>query len=180
MPNYLRNFIKGGTFFFTVVTYMRYPIFEEDSAISLLTDCFNRVIKIYPFEVDAIAILPDHLHTIWTLPDGESDFSLRWKQIKSSFSRGYLGPRYQNLSESMYHKGEKGIWQRRFWEHTIRDQTDFNRHCDYIHYNPVKHGLTESPLQWKYSSFEKFVQKGLYPNDWGKEVTKDLLQMNCE
>ncbi len=125
-------------------------------------------------------ILPDHLHTIWTLPDDDSEFSTRWKRIKATFSRHYQGYIIEDISESMRRKKEKGIWQRRFWEHMIRDQTDFNRHCDYIHYNPVKHGLVNSPLEWKHSSFRKFVEKGLYPTDWGQSPVKGLLGMDLE
>lgn len=180
MSDYIRNFLDGGTFFFTVVTYMRYPIFSEGSTINLLRDCFKSVMQIHPFEIDAIAILPDHIHTIWTLPDSEADFSTRWKQIKGTFSRNYSGKKHSDISESMHKKGEKGIWQRRFWEHTVRNQEDFNKHCDYIHYNPVKHGLVASPGEWEYSSFNDFVSKGLYVSDWGKEAGKELLEMNLE
>ena len=134
----------------------------------------------HPFRVDAIVILPDHLHTIWTLPDSDPDFSTRWKRIKASFSRNYPGCIIEDISESMHRKKEKGIWQRRFWEHVICDQADYNRHCDYIHYNPVKHGLVNSPLEWKYSSFRKFVEKGLYGQDWGRSVIKELLEMDLE
>ncbi len=123
-----------------------------------------------------MVILPDHLHTIWTLPKNELDFSVRWKRIKGIFSRHYQGCSTEDISESIRRKKEKGIWQRRFWEHTIRDQPDFNRHCDYIHYNPVKHGLVNTPLEWKHSSFRKFVEKGFYKQDWGQSPEKELLE----
>ncbi len=180
MPDYRRAYLKGGTFFFTVVSYKRFPIFKEEPAIDLLRQCFQTTMATYPFRVDAIVILPDHLHTIWTLPDNDSDFSIRWKRIKATFSRLYQGRTDGNISESMRRKKEKGIWQRRFWEHVIRDQTDFNRHCDYIHYNPVKHGLVNSPLEWEYSSFKKFVEKGLHSQDWGRSTVKGLLEMDIE
>jgi len=180
MPDYNRNFLKGGTFFFTVVTYKRYPIFSEESYISLLDDCFKSVMEIHPFKIEAKVILPNHLHTIWTLPDEDSDFSTRWKQIKGLFSQLYSGKMLSDISRSMKSKGEKGIWQRRFWEHTIRNQVDFNKHCDYIHYNPVKHGLASSPSEWKYSSFIEFAARGLYTTDWGTGVDKGLLEMNLE
>ncbi len=134
----------------------------------------------YPFRVDAYVILPDHLHIIWTLPDSDSDFSTRWKRIKGTFSRHYVGCCREDISESMRRKKEKGIWQRRFWEHAIRDQSDFNRLYDYIHYNPVKHGLVGLPMEWKYSSLWKFVEKGFYSQDWGQSVAKELLGMDFE
>lgn len=132
------------------------------------------------FRIDAIVVLPDHLHTIWTLPINESDFSIRWKIIKGTFSQYYSGFKIQDVPESMLRKNEKGIWQRRFWEHAIRDEEDFNRHRDYIHFNPVKHGLVNTPLEWEHSSFKNFVRKGLYPVDWGRQVGKELVEMNFE
>lgn len=148
--------------------------------VILLRQCFQKVMKIYPFKIDAFVILPDHMHFIWTLPDEESDYSMRWRLIKFRFSRLYSGYRVRDLSESKIRKKEKGIWQRRFWEHLIRDEQDFNRHCDYIHYNPVKHGLVISPGEWKNSSFEKYIQKGIYSKDWGHNPEKSLSGMNFE
>lgn len=180
MPDYRRAYLKGGTLFFTAVTYKRYPIFEQESAIALLRRCFKSVMAEYPFSLDAIVILPDHLHCIWTLPDDDCDFSVRWKRIKVSFTRNYSGSTAGDISASMRKKKEKGIWQRRFWEHLIRDDEDFKRHCDYIHYNPVKHGLVDSPIEWEYSSLRKFVEKGLYPRTWGQKVDRELLEMDLE
>jgi len=159
---------------------MRYPIFKEATSIKLLKKCFQSVMKTRPFNIDAIAIMPDHLHTIWTLPEDESDYSIRWNLIKGSFSRSYGGSNSRKITESMQKKGEKGIWQRRFWEHLIRNQEDFNRHCDYIHYNPVKHGLVNSPSEWEFSSFKKFVEKGIYNKDWGKVIKGYLVEMDLE
>ncbi len=180
MPQYRRAWLKGGTFFFTVVTYKRYPIFEQEAAIDLLNRCFQVVMTEYPYKVDAVVILPDHLHCIWTLPDSDFDFSTRWKCIKATFTRNYSGGKAEGLSQSMRKKKEAGIWQRRFWEHAIRDQEDFNRHCDYIHYNPVKHVLVNLPTEWKHSSFKEFVQKGFYPHGWGRTVQEELLAMDLE
>ena len=180
MSNYRRYYVKGGTYFFTVVSYMRNPIFGKESAIDLLRYCFEATMDTHPFKIDAIVILPDHLHTIWTLPDNDSDFSTRWKRIKATFSKEYQGNNARNLPESLVRKREKGIWQRRFWEHLIRNQEDFNKHCDYIHYNPVKHGLAKSPSEWKHSSFRKFVEQGIYDSDWGQSVEKGLAAMNLE
>lgn len=136
--------------------------------------------EMFPFKIDAFVILPDHLHSIWTLTDGESNYSMRWQLIKGNFSWLYSGFKSKDISESMIRKSEKGIWQRRFWEHLIKDDKDFNRHCDYIHYNPVKHGLVSSPIEWEHSSFEDYVQKGMYSVNWGYRVEKELSEMNFE
>lgn len=179
MSDYIRAFSKGGTFFFTVVTYQRHPIFDDDKNIYLLKKCFQTTIKAHPFRIDAIVVLPDHLHTIWTLPD-DSDFSMRWRLIKGNFSRHYSGFSGNDISCSMIQKKERGVWQRRFWEHMVRDQADFNKHCDYIHYNPVKHGLVRAPVEWKHSSFKNFVTKGFYPSNWGSPIEKETAEMNYE
>ncbi len=180
MPEYRRAFINGGAFFFTVATYKRRPLFAEEWAADALRDSFKRVMLSYPFEIDSIVILPDHLHCIWILPDGDSDFSLKWRLIKSRFTR--FGPvtSAEAVSDSRLKKKEKGVWQRRFWEHMIRDEVDLNQHRDYIHYNPVKRGLAASPNEWKHSSFKRFAAKGLYTEDWGKNPHEELLDMDLE
>ena len=180
MPDYQRAYVKGGAFFFTVATYERRPLFKEESAVDLLRTCFKRVMAAYPFEVDAMVVLPDHLHCIWVLPDDDYDFSVRWRLIKTTFSRSKLVTSPRAVSNSRRMKKEKGVWQRRFWEHTIRDEADLNRHRDYIHYNPVKHGLVASPQEWPYSSFKRFLRQGLYPSDWGQGPRKQLLEMDLE
>ncbi len=180
MPDYRRVYLQGGTYFFTVVTYERRPVFGNDAAVDLLWQCFQRTMALRPFTMDAYAILPDHLHAIWTLPDGDADFSKRWQAIKATFSLRYGRSVVGDVSKSMRGKGEKGVWQRRFWEHLIRDESDFERHCDYIHYNPIKHGLVRSPLDWKHSSFGDFVAKGLYDPDWGQAVGKEVLELDLE
>jgi len=129
-----------------------------------------------PFTIDAAVILPDHLHCIWTLPDGDTDFSGRWHAIKSRFSRSL--PKEERLSARRIAKGERGIWQRRFWEHTIRDDEDFARHMDYIHYNPVKHGHARRVCDWPYSTFHRHVQHGVYAPDWG--AGDDVRAMDLE
>jgi len=180
MPEYRRAYIKGGTFFFTVVTNGRHPIFNEKSAVDLLRTSFRRVMRLHPFILDAIVVLPDHLHCIWILPEGDSDFSTRWRLIKSDFTRNYLAALAGEISNSRRMKKERGIWQRRFWEHMIREEADLNTHRDYLHYNPVKHGLIDSPAKWEYSSFNSFVSKGIYPADWGDAPRKELLEMELE
>ncbi len=179
MPNYRRAYQEGGTFFFTVVTYLRRPLLGDQKSVDLLDECFESVRGIHPFQTEALVVMPDHLHTIWTLPENDADFSVRWKKIKAMFSRRYCGPPVA-MPRSMADKGEKGIWQRRYWEHAIRDQEDFNRHCDYIHYNPVKHGLVSSPADWRASSFAEFVASGFYSGDWGRSVPESIRTMSYE
>ena len=180
MPEYQRYYIHGGTYFFTVVTYQRRCIFKEESSIELLNNCFKDVIEICNFNIVAIVILPDHIHTIWTLPENDSDFSTRWKLIKSSFSKQYKETVTKHLPDSLVRKGESGVWQRRFWEHLIRNQEDFNRHCDYIHYNPVKHGFVKKPSDWKFSSFDEFFKQGFYEENWGGNIDKKIIEMDFE
>ncbi len=115
--------------------------------------------------MDAVVVLHDHLHCIMTLPEGDADFSTRWNLIKGNFSRDV--ERRERISESRQGRRERGIWQRRFWEHMIRDQDDFNRHADYIHWNPVKHGWVSRASDWPHSSFHDYVRRGIYPSDWG-------------
>ena len=120
-----------------------------------------------PVRIDAIVVLPDHLHCIWSLPDGDDDFSTRWRQLKSAFS--HRVPPGERRSASRLAKGERGVWQRRFWEHALRDEADYRQHVDYIHYNPVKHGHVQHVRDWPHSSFHRFVQRGIYPPTWAGE-----------
>ncbi|MEP0812479.1 transposase [Trichocoleus sp. ST-U2] len=129
--------------------------------------CFQRHYENHPFKIDACVILPDHLHCIWTLPNGDNDFSTRWRLIKSNFSRNCEQQYHQKVSLSRQSKKEQSIWQRRFWEHQIRDQEDLANHIDYIYYNPVKHGLVKAPKDWEYSSFHRYVAAGIYDLSWG-------------
>ena len=125
---------------------------------------FKKVKHKHPYVVDAMVVLPDHLHAIWTLPKSDHDYSTRWSLIKSAFSRGLH--KKERVSESRIHKRERGIWQRRFWEHQIRDEEDFANHINYIHYNPVKHEHVTRTIDWPYSSFHKHVKNGWLPSDW--------------
>ncbi len=153
---YRRALHKGGCYFFTLVTYERKPIFNHPDVVPLLRQTFKRVKRNYPFDIEAAVILPDHLHCIWALPINDDDFSTRWRLIKSGFAKAYGQP--------------LPIWQNRFWEHLIRDERDYRQHLDYIHFNPVKHGYTQTPALWPHSSFRKFVELGFYDEDWGSEV----------
>ena len=133
--------------------------------IDLLLASFESVGLRHPFRQEAFVIMPDHLHSIWTLPPDDTDFSIRWSQIKGQFSRGI--EKMERVSQSRMKRRERGIWQRRFWEHLIRDDEDFNRHVDYIHWNPVKHGWVSRVIDWPYSSFHDYVRHGLYPDARG-------------
>ena len=132
--------------------------------VEALRAAFRETRQRHPFTIDAIVILPDHLHTVWTLPEGDADFAMRWQLIKSTFSRGLA--HNERISQSRLAKRERGIWQRRYWEHTIRDDVDFARHVDYVHINPVKHGLVNRVRDWAPSSFRRHVELGNYPIDW--------------
>jgi putative transposase len=169
MPDYRRALIRGGTLFFTVVTYNRLPLFASEETRALLKAAYTKVQERFPFGTDAICLLPDHIHCIWSLPEGDANYSLRWGEIKKQFTiayhKGFTEKQPRNLSR--WKRGESTVWQRRFWEHTIRDLDDYHKHIDYIHYNPVKHGLANSPADWSWSSFGKYVKMGYYAGDWG-------------
>jgi putative transposase len=169
MPNYRRYTIPGAAVFFTVVTHERRRFLTEPRARRCLREAIRIVRARHPFEISAFVLLPDHLHAIWILPRGDHEYSLRWKRIKGEFTERYLafGGEEGTANASRNARRERGVWQRRFWEHTIRDEDDFERHIDYIHYNPVKHGLAECPSDWEYSSFHRYVSRQAYPRNWG-------------
>jgi putative transposase len=168
MSDYRRYFVPGGTYFFTVVTERRAKLFSAEPARRLLgtvmRECFTR----FPLTVVAVVLLPDHLHTIWTLPPGDDRYSLRWAWIKRDFTRRWLnmGGCEQVRSDSRCRERRRGVWQRRFWEHTIDDEADMESHFDYIHYNPVKHRLVSAPIDWPWSTFRRWVGAGHYSADW--------------
>lgn len=157
MPNYRRVFISGGTWFFTVNLLERDRTLLVDRIRDLRLAVY-RVKRRHPFRIEAMVVLPDHLHAIWTLPPGESNFPLRWRLIRSAFSRSV--PKTEWLSDVRVKRGERGIWQRRYWEHAIRDECDFNRHVAYCYYNPVKHGYVTTPAAWPHSTFHRDVRCG--------------------
>jgi len=169
MSRYRRANIEGGTFFFTVTLADR----SSDLLvrhIDHLRQAYRAAQKLYPFETLAICILPDHVHAVWTLPPDDSNFPLRWRLIKSGFSRAV--PADAARTDSKIRKREKGIWQRRYWEHAIRDDADLARHVDYIHFNPVKHGYVPRVADWPHSSFSRYVTQGRLPADWGGDMTE--------
>jgi putative transposase len=162
LVKYRRNLIPGATFFFTVALSDRRSAALTEN-ITILRTAFRQARTERPFAIDAIVVLPDHLHAILTLPVGDTDFPHRWRRIKTVFTQGVLA-----LGHPLPNRDGTGrtLWQRRFWEHTIRDQPDLARHIDYIHYNPVKHGLALTPTAWPYSSLHSFMRKGISPPDW--------------
>jgi len=166
---YRRAKTPGATYFFTLVTHQRQPMFADAAMVDLLRKCFRRVKLKHPFEIDAMVVLQEHLHCIWTLPKDDGNFSMRWRLIKGDFSRRCPDAHKQSRTDSRIRKGEQAVWQRRFWEHQIRDEPDFTQHVDYIHFNPVRHGLVMAPKDWPYSSFHRYVQDGCYPFDWGTQ-----------
>ena len=167
MSRYRRLKIEGGAFFFTLALADRGSnLLVRD--IERLRSAYAEVEKRHPFETVAICILPDHIHALWQLPGGDADYASRWSLLKFGFSRG-LPPAKRSMSK--IRKREKGIWQRRYWEHAIRNDIDFERHVDYIHYNPVKHGLVTRVADWPFSSFHRYVAQGILPGDWAGDAT---------
>jgi len=153
---YRRVFNSGTSYFFTVMTSQRQPLFSNDKAVYLFCDAIRHVMKTHPFIQDAFVIMPDHIHCIWSLPDGDEDYSTRWQLVKNCFMK---------KSHLLNIKGQ--CWQACYCEHSLRDDKDYLCHLEYIHYNPVKHGLSKSPIAWPYSSFHQYVAFGVYQHNWG-------------
>lgn len=177
MRTYIRDKTKGGCYFLTLCL--------ENRPSSLLTDnveLFRNAYKVtkqnHSFTLDAMVLMPDHIHLMITLPKDSDNFSVIIASLKSHFSRqiNLLNPDL-GISSSRQKKRESGIWQRRFWEHKIRDEIDFLHHVEYIHYNPVKHGYTGSPKDWQFSTFHRFVEQGIYDKDWGSETLPVLINI---
>ena len=169
MPKYIRSYKKGAFYFFTLISYNRRKIFCEEDFLVVFKNSIRLVQQQYPFEIIAWVQLPDHIHCIWQMPENDADYSMRWSQIKRLTTQAcphyHLTTDELNLSEVK--RNERGIWQRRFLEHQIRNESDFIKHMDYIHYNPIKHGLVERVTDWEYSSFHRCVRQGFYSEDWG-------------
>ena len=165
--NYRRAFTQGGTYFFTLTLANRQSQLLTKH-IGALRQSIRRVKTTHPFLMDAIVILPEHLHLMLTLPKNDEDYPNRISRIKANFTRQI--PKHETVSESRLRKGERGIWQRRYWEHQIRDDSDYNNHINYIHYNPVKHGHVTSPIDWPYSSIHRYIRERILPKDWGADA----------
>ena len=163
MSTYRRLRIPGGTYFFTVNLRDRRSNLLV-THIAHLREAIRTSRARHPFHIDAGAVLPDHMHCLWTLPEGDTAYPARWQAIKKAFYRAI--PATEPRTETMHARGERGIWQLRYWEHTIRDDADYAAHMDYIHFNPVKHGLAAHPAEWPHSTFHRAVAAGLYPPDW--------------
>jgi len=172
MKRYRRAYQAGGWYFFTVVTYGREKILTHPKGIERLREAFQQVMGKHPFSIDGIVVLPDHIHCLWRLPEDDADFSVRWRLIKRHYSIGF--------DAAVTGRREKRIWQPRFWEHLIRDEEDWRRHMDYVHYNPVKHGYVNAAGDWPYSSFKNAVKRGWYPANWGSLEPETISGMDME
>ena len=169
MSDYRRYFIPGGMYFFTVVTCSRQPILTTDHGRQFLHHAINRISNSWPFKLFATVLLPDHWHLVMQLPPDDVDYSIRMRRIKEEFTRAWLdaGLSSAKVSEARRRKGERGVWQPRFWEHSIQDESDLERCVDYIHWNPRKHKLVKRVRDYPWSSFHRFVEEGQYSIDWG-------------
>ncbi len=169
MTNYRRLTIGGGCYFFTLVTHQRQHWLCDEPARVNLRSAMRHVQTNYPFTIDAMVLLPDHLHCIWTLPDGDKDYGMRWGLIKRYVTKRCRGlvNTGATISESRWQRREGNLWQRRFWERRIRGEADFQGYCDYIHMNPVNHKLCDRPQNWPSSSIHQLIAQGKYPDNWG-------------
>lgn len=165
MRQYRRVFVPGGSYFFTAVTHQRRPLFAQPDNVQILRAGFRYILQRRPFTLDAIVVLPDHLHCIWTLPAKDADYPTRWRLLKTCVTRQLA---------------TQPIWQARYWEHCLRDERDLQRHLDYIHFNPVKHGLVKRAADWPYSSFRRYVARGFYTEEWGGEIPASIEGMEVE
>jgi len=175
MSRYRRSNSTGATYFFTLVSYCRQTILCDQPVRNALREAITNVRQKRPFTIDAWILLPDHFHCIWTLPKGDADFPARWALIKRkvSLTCSQYYKRKEWVSPSKQKHRESTLWQRRYWEHQIRNESDYQQHMDYIHWNPVKHGLVTHARDWPYSTFHRFVKQGVYPLDWGGVTTTD-------
>ncbi|HRD69290.1 MAG TPA: transposase [Legionella sp.] len=170
---YHRAYAPGATYFITVNLHDRTSTLLVDH-VDKLRKSFQRARYLYPFEIIGIVILADHFHIMLSLPEGDFNYSLRIRLIKSLFSMQLAREEY--IGHSRKKKGERGIWQRRFWEHLIRDHKDYDNHLNYIHYNPVKHGYVQDATDWPYSSIHRFIKEGILPKNWGCDGVIEVLE----
>lgn len=175
MRQYKRLKVEGGSYFFTLVTHERRKLFSEEAAVALLAAAITKTRERHPFEIEALVVLPDHLHTLWQLPPNDADYSTRWRLIKEGFTKAWV-KRWglTDVNASRRAKGEQALWQRRFWEHAVRDDDDFAAYLDYIHLNPVHHGLVSKPQDWPHSSFALWQARGVYEPWWGSNEKPEL------
>jgi putative transposase len=173
MPDYRRVRHPGGTYFFTLTLLRRRDNNLLTRHIERLREAVKTVRRKHPFDIHGWVVLPDHLHCVVQLPEGDADFTLRLRLIKAGFSKSL--PQTEWLSAVRQRRGERGIWQRRFWEHLIKDEADYRAHMDYVHINPVKHGLVKQVSDWPYSTFRQLVAKGVYPMDWAGSAGAEVL-----
>ncbi len=167
---YRRIYIRGGCYFFTVVTEQRQPIFSDATQVEILREAFKRVKQNYAFTIDAMVALPDHLHCIWTLPESDNNYAIRWRLVKTWFTKHCNQDLRLVQNQTKARRQEQALWQHRYWEHAIRDEDDFQHHVEYIHYNPVKHGYVASAVDWPYSSLQRYIKNGSVPADWGSSM----------
>lgn len=167
MPDYRRTFIPGACYFFTLVTHQRKPLFINPDYRLLLRQAMAQVMQKYPFSIHALVLLPDHLHCVLTLPEADVDFSKRWSMIKRKFSQAVAVKAQTAHNDSRAKRRELALWQRRFWEHAIRDERDYTNHIHYCYWNPVKHKYVQHVADWPYSTFHRDVKAGVFPLDWG-------------
>ncbi|KJS28594.1 MAG: transposase [Desulfatitalea sp. BRH_c12] len=174
MSNYRRANAKGATYFFTVVTYRRQKFLTLPENRHALRNAIAAAKQRHAFVIEAWVLLPDHMHCIWTLPENDFDFSKRWGLVKAKFTKQNKARLYNKkwMNQSKHNHRESTIWQRRFWEHQIRDDYDFEKHMDYIHFNPVKHGYVDRVCDWPYSTFHRYVRSGVYPIAWAGTGSK--------
>lgn len=184
MSDYRRYFVPGGTYFFTLVTEGRQPLFADESNVELFREAVRGVKLVQPFEINAAVVLPEHVHFIWTLPAGDDQYSKRIGRIKAKLTQllaksgNFLACQVSTRASKQKHR-ERDIWQRRFWEHLIRDEHEFEALFDYIHYNPVKHGLVACPHQWQATSFHFWVANGVRETAWGCQCNGEAFYLQC-
>ena len=172
MPNYRRAWHPGGTYFFTVNLLQRHGNDLLVRHIDVLRETIRSVQSRHPFEIHGWVVLPEHIHCVLQFPENDPNFATRWRLIKMGFSKAL--PKTERLSKVRANRGERGIWQRRYWEHLIRDDADFAAHMDYVHFNPVKHELVKRVADWPFSTFHRLVKQGVYPQDWGGGIETAL------
>jgi putative transposase len=166
---YRRAIVPGATYFFTLITHLRKPLFAEQANVDRWHSAVSKVRRARPFSIEAEVIMPDHIHMIWALSEYDVGYANRIRLIKTAFTKSLQPSQIQSANASRVSKGERDVWQRRYWEHVIRDEKDFQAHVDYVHFNPVKHGLVERPSDWPHSTFAQWVEQGSYDPWWGSD-----------